>query len=196
MFFSHTIKSQTTFTENIISIMCCIHMHTILAIQLGRIHSSVHWIQLWNLLRNAGGPSVLPTTLLHATDCSRSLEVISWMQKVSFYGSSWIAIDDFLTCLPSNDSPFLHTHISELKSIKRLSHHKREPSRFNLCASRTFYFISSPLCFIHVHNCILNVVKKCFHIYFILYFISYISYHIFHIYLIFHIYFIQEAGLS
>lgn len=99
VFFSHTIKSQTTFTENIISIMCCIHMHTILAIQLGRIHSSVHWIQLWNLLRNAGGPSVLPTTLLHATDCSRSLEVISWMQKVSFYGSSWIAIDDFLTCV-------------------------------------------------------------------------------------------------
>lgn len=134
-------------------------MHTTLAIQLERTHAGVHWIQLWNLFKNPGGPNVLPSTLLHAKDSSWLLQVTGrhfFNLKVSFYGSSWLAIDDFLTyvyvvmillfCIP-----YASSHSQSRDCI-----HERESFGFYLFASGTFCFISSPLFFIYAPNCIFH----------------------------------------
>lgn len=100
---------------------------------------------------------MLPTTLLHAKDSSSLLQVtgrhflnlkvfLLWIQLICYR-----LFPDI--CIHSNDSPFLHPYASSHSQLRDCNH-ERESFRFNLCESGIFYFSSSPLFFIHGHNCI------------------------------------------
>lgn len=119
MLFSHTLCGcPETLTQSLLH-----NTHTAPAIQLERIHARVHRIQLWNLFKNPGAPNVFPTTLLHAKDSSWLLQDTGrhfFNLQVSFYGSSWLAEDDFLTHAHVVMIPFSHLLCLKSQSTERL----------------------------------------------------------------------------
>lgn len=130
--------------------------HTAPAIQLERIHSCVHRIQLWNLLKNPGGPNVLPTTLLHAKDSSWLLQVTGrhfFNLQVSFYGPSWLAADDFLTHAYVAVIPFLHSLCLKSQSTKTASM-RDNLSDLSLCKWDLLPYFLTFTSFINVLKCI------------------------------------------
>lgn len=118
-----------------------------------------HWCPLnpaMKLIQEYWGSKCASHHFLHAKGSSWLLQVTGrhlFNLKVSFYGSSWLATDDFLTyvyvvMILASCIPNAWSHSQSRDCI-----HERESFRFNLCTSGTFYFISSPLSFMHVPTC-------------------------------------------
>lgn len=80
---------------------------------------------------------------------SRSLEVISSIWRLTGY--TWFPD----ICIRKMILSFSMPHASSC-SQSRACIHEKEFFRFNFCAHGTFYFISSPLFFLHAPNCIFH----------------------------------------